>query len=248
MTTRPTDRELMLYADGELGAEQSLELEKHLAGDEVARAKLWALRLTGDLVRHTASELSDPGSIADAVMAEIASEGTRNGTLLATATAAPQPIAQGSPNTELRPAADLAKAITKGERRAALEKVVATKRPANDTARRIWTLTAAAVAAAAGLIIWGRMEAEPRVERSQAPITATTNDLAPAPIPAAPQLPAVEESPLSPDGELDMGVEVAAVDFGARTGTIFYVPSDRGASSPTTTVVWLADDVAGGEK
>jgi len=37
-------------------------------------------------------------------------------------------------------------------------------------------------------------------------------------------------------------VSVDAVDFGARMGTVFYVPSDTG----TTTVVWLANDEAGG--
>jgi hypothetical protein len=42
------------------------------------------------------------------------------------------------------------------------------------------------------------------------------------------------------------GVEVAAVDFGARIGSIFYVPTGLAASNATTTVVWLNDEAAGG--
>lgn len=45
----------------------------------------------------------------------------------------------------------------------------------------------------------------------------------------------------SPDYDPEPEVSVDAIDFGARTGTIFYVPGDTG----TTTVVWLSDDEAG---
>jgi hypothetical protein len=38
-----------------------------------------------------------------------------------------------------------------------------------------------------------------------------------------------------------MGVEVAAVDFGSRVGTIFYVETEAATSRHTTTVVWLTD-------
>lgn len=40
------------------------------------------------------------------------------------------------------------------------------------------------------------------------------------------------------------GVSVDAIEFGAHTGTIFYVPTDTG----TTTVVWLTDDDTGDTK
>lgn len=224
MTTRPTDQELMLYADGELGDERRAEVETHLASDETARRKLWGLRTTGDLVREAALELSAGDAIADAVMSKIGAESKPNGAHVE------------APSKQ----ADI---IRIGERRpAALGKVPA-KRAANDSARSIWMLTTVAVAAAAGMMIWGRMEAAPTVDRSR---TASTVEVV-APV-EAPNPLAAEQPSLTPDGELEMGVEVAAVDFGARTGTIFYVAGDQGASSPTTTVVWLADDVAGEEK
>jgi anti-sigma factor RsiW len=46
----------------------------------------------------------------------------------------------------------------------------------------------------------------------------------------------------APDYDPEPSVSVDAVDFGARTGTIFYVPADKG----TTTIVWLSDDESGG--
>ena len=91
-----------------------------------------------------------------------------------------------------------------------------------------------ALAAAVALLVWrvagvdwaqpvptGRMAAGPSVNPEMV--------VASAPAPAA-------------DYDPEPGVSVDAVDFGARTGTIFYVPSDTG----TTTVVWLTDDEAGG--
>jgi anti-sigma factor RsiW len=226
VTTRPTDQELMLYADGELGDERRAEVETHLASDETARRKLWGLRMTSDLVREAALELSAADSIADAVMGKIGAESKPNGAHTET------------PSKQ-------AEVIRIGERRPAALAKVAAKRAANDSARSIWMLTAAAVAAAAGMMIWGRMDAAPTADRSRTQSTASPVEVV-APVEAPKPLAAEEPAP-TPDGELEMGVEVAAVDFGARTGTIFYVAGDQGASSPTTTVVWLADDVAGGE-
>jgi hypothetical protein len=60
-----------------------------------------------------------------------------------------------------------------------------------------------------------------------------------------------EQAPAPPstqEAEGDVGVEVAAVDFGSRIGTIFYVPTEAATSNHTTTVVWLADDPVGGEQ
>jgi anti-sigma factor RsiW len=219
----------MLYADGELGDERRAEVETHLTGDETARRKLWGLRMTGDLVREAASELSTADSIADAVMMKIGADSKSN----------------GAHSTQDSRSSKQAEVIPIGERRPAALGKVAAKRPANDSSRSIWALTAVAVAAAAGMMIWGRMEAGPTLEGPRAQTTTSAVESA-APVEAPKPLAAEVPSP-TPDGELEMGVEVAAVDFGARTGTIFYVAGDQGASSPTTTVVWLADDVAGGE-
>ena len=229
MTTRPTDQELMLYADGELDDERLAELETLLAGDETAQRKLWGLRMTGDLVREAASELTTADSIADAVMMKIGADSQSN----------------GARSVQDSRSSKQAEVIPIGERRPAALGKVASKRAANDSSRSIWTLTAVAVAAAAGMMIWGRMAGEPILEGPRA--QSTTSAVEPAVPAEAPRPLAAEASSPTPDGELEMGVEVAAVDFGARTGTIFYVSGDQGASSPTTTVVWLADDVAGGE-
>jgi len=48
--SRPTDLELMLYADGELEGERLAAIEAHLAQDEAARHKL--LDLIGDAYLH----------------------------------------------------------------------------------------------------------------------------------------------------------------------------------------------------
>jgi hypothetical protein len=85
--------------------------------------------------------------------------------------------------------------------------------PANDTSgRRYLGIAAICAAAAVALLVWGRA-ADP-----------------PVPTPVA-----------APEGEDVHGVEVSAVDFGARTGAVLYVPTGSSPSG-TTTVVWLSDD------
>jgi anti-sigma factor RsiW len=102
--------------------------------------------------------------------------------------------------------------------------------PANDNTRRLTVLAALAVAAAAGLLLWARGPSAPR--GTGLPVVAVTT---PAPGSEA------------ADGEADVehGVEVAAVDFGAGTGAVFYVPAE---AATTTTVVWLSDDASGGDE
>lgn len=124
-----------------------------------------------------------------------------------------------------------------------LEPSRAAKPPANDNARRIYYLAAVAVAAAAALMIWSKSDTRPIAGLPVVPETARMPE---APLMPAPETTAQRGDEPSPDGELDMGVEVAAVDFGARQGTIFYVPNGA-AEAHTTTVVWLADDSAGDE-
>lgn len=115
------------------------------------------------------------------------------------------------------------------------------KAAANDNAvsRRIFALAAVAVAAAAAMMVWSRAEAPgPVAERPAAPLEAP-----PAPTPA----PAPAEGSAEAVAEEDMGVVVAAVDFGAHSGSIFYVPGGPSLPGETTTVVWVADEVPGGE-
>jgi anti-sigma factor RsiW len=104
-------------------------------------------------------------------------------------------------------------------------------RASNDNARGFMVLAVAAMAAAAGLLFWGRTPAPP------------VAGMVPRDAPTA----LTVQVPLEPEGDVQHGVEVAAVDFGARTGAVFYVPTGLTASS-TTTVVWLSDDSSGGDE
>lgn len=102
------------------------------------------------------------------------------------------------------------------------------RKPANDNARGLMVIAAIAAAAAAALLLWGRGPVDHggvASGRSAAPALT-----APAPL-----------------DHIEHGVEVSAVDFGAQTGAVFYVPSDN-AEAVTTTVVWLSDDASGGDE
>ncbi len=100
--------------------------------------------------------------------------------------------------------------------------------PANDNVRSFYVIAAAVVAAAAAVLLWIHPPA-PADRGAVAQLTV------PQPVTSAPS---------APEADVEHGVEVAAVDFGARMGAVFYVPTGTSASS-TTTVVWLSDDSAG---
>ena len=110
------------------------------------------------------------------------------------------------------------------------EVVARPKPPANDNARSFYVIAAFVVAAAAAVLLWARPPAAPTAQLVVPPPAAT----APVDKGAAPE----------PEADVEHGVEVASVDFGARMGAVFYVPTGTSASS-TTTVVWLSDDSAG---
>lgn len=221
----PSDLELMLYADGELDGERVAAVEAFLAREAGSRRKVSALGLVSGLVREQALASASPADgIADALMAQIAMETGTNGVLHATsaplrAVALPAQVAQVAP---VAPVASRA------------------AKPANDNSRSIFVLAAAALAAAAALMIWARGSLQPEVASN--PPTAQTTPA--RPIIVAPPAPVKAAEPAADDDE--HGVEVAAVDFGARIGSIFYVPTGSAASNATTTVVWLNDEAAGG--
>lgn len=97
--------------------------------------------------------------------------------------------------------------------------------------RRIYTLAAAALAAAAALTLWARGGTD-AVE----PLAARPPPVDVAASAREPREPRPLAAPSSDEG----GAEVAAVDFGARTGSIFYVPTE--AAEPTVVaVVWISD-------
>lgn len=216
----PTDMELMLYFDGELDEARSQQVEAYVLRDPSYGAKVAGLDISAGLIRESAVSSSLADGIADAVMVRIAATGPTDG-LNGSRGAAAYPL-PASAFGGLKAARALG------------------KQPANDNSRGIFVLAAVAVAAAAAMMIWGRTEAE----LPSAALTAPVSTEAVAVPPSAPMdstsLPGV-------DGEAGPGVEVAAVDFGARMGTVFYVPQGSAGSSPTTTVVWLADNGLGEE-
>ncbi|KYG10143.1 hypothetical protein BE21_13830 [Sorangium cellulosum] len=217
----PTDLELMLYVDGELDEARHRQVEEYVLHDPRCRAKVAGLVTAADMIRDSALASSAADGIADGVMAKIL-EG-QGAAAKANGGAAVQPLAASPPAAPPR-----ARARLQGS-------------PANDNARGIFALTALAVAAAAAMMVWGRTDVE-------APSAALTAPAPPAEL--APPLAAPTHEPVaapSAEGEIEPGVEVAAVDFGARMGSIFYVPREAAASGPTTTVVWLSDEGPGGQ-
>lgn len=224
----PTDLELMLYVDGELEGERQREVRQAIQRDSVLRRKVAALSLSSDIVRENATSSAASFDIADAIMAKVADDkdASRDARDAAPGSASVK-VAEVKPL--LRPG--LGKATKGGA--------------SNDNARGIFALAAIAVAAAAGLMVWGRMDTSAPRATESAVAMVTTPEAVPAPAPE-PQ-PAAPSVANAEDGE-DVGVEVAAVDFGSRIGTIFYVPTEAATSNHTTTVVWLADDPVGGEQ
>ena len=203
--SRPTDLELMLYADGELEGERLAAVEARLAQDPGTRNKLLGLGAVGGLLREQAlTSTASADDLADRIMASIEAEPAR--------------VAPRLPSNVV-PMAGRARRLV-------------THRLINSNPRAgLLAVAAVAVAAAAGLLFWGRT-----VPPADSPVAGLE---APAPL--------TVQAPLEPEGDVRHGVEVAAVDFGARTGAVFYVPTGLSASS-TTTVVWLSDDALGGNE
>ncbi|WP_437830082.1 anti-sigma factor family protein [Sorangium sp. So ce1153] len=216
----PTDMELMLYVDGELDEARHRQVEEYVLHDPRCRAKVAGLVTAADMIRDGALASSAADRIADEVMAKIH--------------AAPAAVATADSGAAARPIAAPSGELPRAPARLQ-------QPPANDNARGIFALTALAVAAAAALMVWGRMGVE--APSAALPTPSPAEVLAPPPVAPAHEPTAAP----SAEGEVEPGVEIAAVDFGARMGTIFYVPREAVASGPTTTVVWLSDDGPGGQ-
>lgn len=218
----PSDLELMAYFDGELEEPRKSAVAAFLGESAQARNKLAGLSITSGVVRSRPLDLSAADDIADLVMAKIAAD---------PAESAPTPPAKVVP---LRTAA-------------ATPARLPPAKPANDNVRRILGVAALAVAAAAALTLWGRQNTGPGGPATQAPVALSAPSSA-SPSPDRPAAstpaPATDATSVAASAETDAehGVEVAAVNFGAHMGSIFYVPSGSIEANRTTTVVWLADD------
>lgn len=228
----PTDMELMLYVDGELDEDRHREVEAHVLRDASCRAKIAGLEIAGSAVREGTLSPRLADGIADAVMARI-ERGEADGL---PGEAPPVKLENGAAVRPLSVVELPQGAVGQSKRGGTRFE----SKPANDNTRGIFVLAGLAAAAAAAMMIWGKVEAEPPRAALTPPVPA---DTAAAPPSAAPEPVAVAAA----EGEAKPGVEVAAVDFGARMGTIFYVPTGSTLSNTTTTVVWLSDNGTGGE-
>ncbi|HVK64888.1 MAG TPA: hypothetical protein VM694_10450 [Polyangium sp.] len=231
----PTDLELMLYVDGELEGDRLREVRQALSRDSTLRNKVAALSLSAAAVRENA-ESAVAIDLTDGIMARIAADKS------------PTRDARDAAPAPLDAPLERKDAEVKPLLRPGLDKTAAKSTPSNDNSRGIFALAAIAVAAAAGLMIWGRMDVGTPHPQG-APVAVVTT---PAELPATPASTTAEAARAadteSQDGDAEPGVAVAAVDFGTKIGTIFYVPAEAATSNHTTTVVWLADDSAGGEQ
>jgi hypothetical protein len=222
-----SDLDLMLYLDGELSADRHEEVRRAISRDKVLRNKLSALEATSTIIRERAVDAAANIDLTDSVMAKILAGDAA--VSLDQRDAAPtlqQP--QDSPDEQAPPVR--------------LEKLGTKTQPSNDNSRGIFALVALAVAAAAGFMVWGRLAPNPSTMVTEPVAMVTTQEVAPAKPPVElPTQPAVAAEAEGGE-EQDVGVEVAAVDFGSKVGTIFYVPAEAATSTHTTTVVWLTDN------
>lgn len=227
----PSDLELMMFFDGELDEPRRTEIAAFVASDLRARTKIAGLRVAAAFVQDEADQIdrspapSPADDIAGLVMARIAANGAAPVVLPATPT--PLPVIDPARLPAPPPLPALA--------------------PANDNRRRLFVAVGGLVAAAAAVLaVWSqRPSGPPAVPPS--PVAAVDTAVAPVtarPAPAAPSSTdtEVDAAALAAGDEGDHGVEVAAVNFGAHMGSIFYVPSGSIEAKRTTTVVWLADD------
>ncbi len=211
------DRDLLRFYDGDLTDDEAAAVMHRVERDALVSRKLAGLTLLGDLVREAVA--AEPAfDVADDVMARIdADAGSQQGS----SSIAP-------PSAEDRRIASAA-AVPRPE----LERVRASSaKPANENSRSIFALAACAAAAAAGLFVWGRMPVD------DIPISRAVPS-EPASAVAALSGQKVAPEPSGATVESGPGVEIASVDFGARQGSVFYMPNTDSAA--LTAIVWIDD-------
>lgn len=242
----PSDLELMMYFDGELEEPRRAEVAAFVGADLRARSKVAGLGIAAAIVQNEPRPLAAADDIADLVMARIAANGAHDHG------SAPAPDPAAAPAIPLQAVPSLAAPVIAPvpAPRLAPQPIHAPARPAaNDNGRRMLVgLVALVAAAAAAFAVWGRAPSGPAastIPATQSPVAAlsTPQSAAVRPAPHAPSTePEIDVAAVAPEADGDHGVEVAAVNFGAHMGSIFYVPSGSIEAKRTTTVVWLADD------
>lgn len=228
----PSDLELMMYFDGELDEPRRAEVEAFLRAESTGAApkKLFGLGLVAEAVRSADASLPKI-DLTSAVMAAIEREPDAK-------------VAEKAPPSKKKPKGEVVP-LAKAKDDKLPEQKLPAAAPANENGRFILGLAGVAAAAAAALFLWGRSP-EP------APLAANTAANTGA---LAPDLPASALDPVKPsatvaakaaepvDEDRPPPVEVASVDFGNRTGAIYYVAGDsKETKGDVTTVVWIADE------
>jgi len=214
------DVELMRYLDGELEQSARERLAGAIDADEEARAKLVGLELVGDLVRDAVATETRADGLAAAVMAQLDLE-AGDGEVAPTAL------------TDAVPGAHV------GGGSAASHTHSSLARPANDNARLIYGVAALAAAVAAGMFLWARAEPGAPTAHLRRPAPTALAEAEP-PTASAVRPGAGTQPAEAVDDDEAAGVEIAAVDFGAQSGTVFYVSGGRSAAG-STAVVWVTD-------
>jgi anti-sigma factor RsiW len=214
---KPTDLELMMYADGELQGDRLAAVEAFLAADAASQKKILALDLATSLVRESADEIgSSADDIADLVMASVAKD------------------TSGASDASSKPSSEAPVLARQG----------AAARAANDNGRRLAAFAAIAVAAAAAFAVWTRAST-PDVEATPTPPhMAEHADTSVAKAPTVDSAKAPREVAVA---DSHPGVEVSTVDFGAHVGALFYVPTGAAATEVTTVVWLSDDSTGGDE-
>jgi len=119
-------------------------------------------------------------------------------------------------------------------------------RPPRRTVKRAMVAVTALAAAAVVLASLGERGVAPPVAmgKRHGSDAAATSVPQTAPVVAMGDPPGVSQAPpgeARQDPSREHGVEVWSVEFGSRSGAVFYVPSDT-SPTDTTTVVWLSQD------
>jgi anti-sigma factor RsiW len=223
--TPVSDQELMCWLDGELDETRHAEIGALVAADPELRAKVAGIGLAGELVRERIDGDERADTVADAVMGKLGAEPEDGGKLIHAPFGAKRRL--GS--------------FVRSE-------------PANENARSVFVMAALAAAVAVGLFFWSRAGLKELPVGHGGPgrpivVPATALAWQPGASAAEPKwLSPAPAEPAAEDEESAAAVEVAAVDFGSHSGTVFYVSSGSTESSTTTAVVWVTDEVTGGKR
>jgi hypothetical protein len=206
-----SDEQLMRYLDGELGDDAEAELGALLEDDDDARDKLAGLELVGELLREAVEEDERGADLSELIMAEVEAGHADD---------LPDSVAVLQKKDLAGPGAG---------------STLADAPAANDNARNIYMLAAAAAAVAAGLWFYSGTTPPEPTRTASAPTPALEATELPTPAPET----TAEVAPDEDDD--DPAVEIAAIDFGSgQAGSVFHISGGDTAAAGTT-VLWVTD-------